>query len=369
MRSSEDINIINRLFLFSAGVSTDLISKCPRFEVIKYSSIGVTIIFTAILAVFSSFYAFSLLFDNQLVSMFFALFWGAIIFNLDRFIVSTMRASDNKWSEFIKAIPRFFLAIMIALIISKPLEIKLFNNEIVAHLTQKRVNDLNEINRRYEAGLIGLDAQKEKIEDEYSRKMKLREKYYQDYICECDGTCGTAKKGRGIECFTKQSKYESYVEELKIERKRIDLLLSKIEEKETLTYSTIAKEREMLEAKSPFGLLSQLKALNDIDKFSSIFIVLIFVLVETAPLLTKLISPKGPYDNLVMEYEKEYEISYLKSIDNLDQERLKNKKLQEISSRYEIKTKETEIQNSAKKEALKRYEDLKAELQQKISKN
>lgn len=369
MKSSEDINFINRFFLFSAGVSIDLIRKCPKFEIIKYSSIGVTIIFTAILAVFSSYFAFSLLFDNPIISVFFSIFWGSIIFNLDRFIVSTMRTSDNKWNEFIKAIPRFLLAIMIALIISKPLEIKLFNNEIVTFLTQKRISDLNKINDRYQSSLDDLSLQKDKLENLYNQKLNIREKYYQDYICECDGTCGTNKKGRGIECFTKQKKYESYVQELKLERQRIDRLLLQIEERESTIYNTIETERNLLEAKSAFGLLSQLKALSEIDKFSSTFIVLIFVLIETAPLLTKLISPKGPYDNLVMEYEKEYEISYLKSIDNLDQERIKNRKLQEISSRYEIKTKESEIQNSAKKEALQRYENLKSELEQKLSNN
>jgi len=81
------------------------------------------------------------------------------------------------------------------------------------------------------------------------------------------------------------------------------------------------------------------------------------------------LSSKGPYDNLILEYEREFEINYLKAMDNLDHERLKNQKLKEMSARFEIKSKETQIQNIVKQEALERYEKIRNELENKISEN
>jgi uncharacterized PurR-regulated membrane protein YhhQ (DUF165 family) len=55
---------------------------------------------------------------------------GSTNFNLDRFIVSTIRKRETKASEFLQATPRIILAIIIAIVISKPLEIKNFEKEI-----------------------------------------------------------------------------------------------------------------------------------------------------------------------------------------------------------------------------------------------
>ena len=49
---------------------------------------------------------------------------------------------------------------------------------------------------------------KTKIDSQYTVMLMLREKYYEDFKCECDGTCGTKKVGRGIECISKKNKYD-----------------------------------------------------------------------------------------------------------------------------------------------------------------
>ena len=35
----------------------------------------------------------------------------------------------------------------------------------------------------------------------------LKEKYYQEFQCECVGTCGTQQKGRGSECEKREQKF------------------------------------------------------------------------------------------------------------------------------------------------------------------
>lgn len=369
LKTNDRISFFDKLLLKSAGVSIDLMEKCPRFEVIKYSSIGVTIIFTAILATASSYFAFSLIFSNQTVAFALSLFWGAIIFNLDRFIVATMRVSDNRLKEFFKAAPRFMLAVIIALVISKPLEIKLFENEINTYLLEEQTAKLADINLAYDQKLAQIVEGRSTINSAYNERLMLREKYYQDYICECDGTCGTLKRGRGPECSAKQQKYLDILAELELDRRDSDVLIERLNDREKILAQERSKETDRVISVNKSGFFGKVQALNSIDKFSSTFIFLIFILIETAPIITKLISNKGPYENMILEQEKVYEIEYLKSVESLNQERLKNKKINEMNTEQEIKHKEAEILSKAKIEALERYEALRRELYKKSKKN
>ena len=55
-----------------------------------------------------------------------------------------------------------------------------------------------------------LNIQKSSYQKTFEDKLQLREKYYKDYMCECNGTCGTGVKGRGIECEERKIKYVEY---------------------------------------------------------------------------------------------------------------------------------------------------------------
>ena len=66
-------------------------------------------------------------------------------------------------------------------------------------------------------------------------------------------------------------------------------------------------EKQMLKGSLSFGLLDQIRALNHLETASSMFILFMFVMIEIAPILTKLMSSKGPYENLILEFEKKFE--------------------------------------------------------------
>lgn len=75
------------------------------------------------------------------IAIVFALFWSAMIFFLDRFITNTMY-SDGKttisWLEFRSALPRILISIFLGIVISAPLELKIFNREIKEDIRNKR---------------------------------------------------------------------------------------------------------------------------------------------------------------------------------------------------------------------------------------
>lgn len=357
------LNIISRFFIFCAGVTFDLIKKCPRFEINKYISIGVTVFITALLASFSSYFAFNLIFDNNIICIVLSIVWGGVIFNLDRYIISSMRSNNQKTLEFIKAIPRIVIAILIAVVISKPLEIKLFEKEIYGHHEKRSVESIYKVRNKYNEDVVILD-DKIKIKESYfEKRLLLRDKYYEEYKCECTGTCGTKIKGYGKECLSRKKRYEAFLVELEADRKYKDSSITKLISAKEEIESQIQNEILLIKDKAEIlGFFEQIKILNDIDKVSSFFILFIFIMIETAPIFTKLLSQKGPYDNLIMEYEIQFETDYLKKVDNYEHERTKNKKLKEMSAKLEIKSKESEIKNILKQDAYERYEKMKNDL-------
>ena len=355
------LNFLGRFFLKCSGASFEIINKCPEFERIKYASIGATIFFTALLAFISSFYGLSQIFESYLLIFPLAVFWSIIIFNLDRYIVQSLRSGDSKYESFMISFPRLILAILVAIIISKPLEVKLFEDEITAYLIQQKIEKTAELELRYKEEMKVLNVQKSSYQKIFEDKLRLREKYYKDYMCECNGTCGTGVKGRGIECEERKIKYESYSLELKIEREKTNLEMQRLSLREKEILKRSDSERQTLQASFNQGFFDKIRALQEVGNFASYFIMMIFIMVETAPLLTKLSSKKGPYDNLIMQAEFEFETDFLKIKDFNINQRQKNQKLNKISTALEMKSEETEIKQIIREKALARYEEIRNE--------
>jgi len=130
-----------RFFFACAGAYMKILNVCPS-EHTKYVGIGATIFLTACLAIISGSFAIYTLVDNMLVAFLFGLLWGALIFNLDRYIVSSIRKEGRPWHELGMAFPRLILAVLISVVITKPIEVELFrnqiNSELHAYTTQKQ---------------------------------------------------------------------------------------------------------------------------------------------------------------------------------------------------------------------------------------
>ena len=144
-------SVINEFLWICAGVNRKLLRQCPN-DYAKYAGMGGVILFTALMAAISGGYAISTVFDDIRIVISFAIFWGLLIFNLDRFIVNTIY-SDGKvtisWMEFWAAMPRIIMAIFLGIIISTPLEMRIFKDSIELELTRMQGEAMNE-NRNYE---------------------------------------------------------------------------------------------------------------------------------------------------------------------------------------------------------------------------
>ena len=141
---------IQHFFGCCSGADRKLLRMCPA-EHSKYMGIGTVIFFTALMAMISSFFAISYVFGNAdmssekwqtwLFSIAFAIMWGLMIFFLDRFITNTMY-SDGKvtisWLELRSALPRILISIFLGIVISAPLELKIFEQEVTEQIISNR---------------------------------------------------------------------------------------------------------------------------------------------------------------------------------------------------------------------------------------
>src|SRR6185312_5594602 len=119
-----------RFLWWCAGAHQDLLKQYPS-EHAKYSGLGGVILATFVLAGLSAGYAIYTIFNNLLLTFCFAIIWGLIIFNFDRFLVATMRKYGiSRRKQIWMAVPRIALALLIGLTIARPLELKIFEKEI-----------------------------------------------------------------------------------------------------------------------------------------------------------------------------------------------------------------------------------------------
>src|ERR1700730_9438812 len=124
---------VTRFFWFCSGAHISTFKKYP-IEQNKYVGIGATIFFTALFASMSGGYAMYFVFNGSPFAVGFAilfvLIWGLAIFNMDRYIVSSINKEGTTNQQILQASPRILLAIMIGVVISRPKELKIFDKEI-----------------------------------------------------------------------------------------------------------------------------------------------------------------------------------------------------------------------------------------------
>ena len=303
--------MLKQFFIICSGSDTDILKSCSTGEQNKYAGIGATVFFTALMAFIASSYALYTVFDNLLTSIFFGFIWGLLIFNLDRYIVSTIKKSDNFIDEIIQASPRILLAVIIAIVIAKPLELKIFEKEINQVLLEQK-NDLTLANKdqialQFTPKIETLNTNIKALENQIDTKETEVNDLYSTYIAEAEGREGTMLLGKGPVYKEKREKHDAILAELQ-------QLKTKNKEKIATNEAQIVQLESELKAQvtttQPIinnfdGLMARVNALSELPWLPSFFIFLLFLAIETSPIFAKLMSPKGEYDIKLSDNESE----------------------------------------------------------------
>ncbi|MCD0464051.1 DUF4407 domain-containing protein [Flavobacterium sp. ENC] len=294
--------MLKQFFILCSGVDRDLLDGCSEGEQTKYVGIGATVFFTAVMAFLASAYALFTVFDSIYPALIFGFVWSLLIFNLDRFIVSTIKKRDRFFDEFLQATPRIMLAVIIAIVISKPLEIKIFEKEINTVLLKEK-NEMELANKKQVGNYFKSDLDKNKAEiaalkSDILKKEKEVNALYSTYITEAEGTAGTKKLGKGPVYKEKREKHDASLKEFAALKAANE---AKIAEKEKTGKQLQADLDKKVSQTQPIiegfdGLMARINALDKLPWLPSFFIMLLFLAIETSPIIAKLLAPKGEFD-------------------------------------------------------------------------
>lgn len=306
-----------------SGADRTLLEKCPT-ETSKYAGMGATVFFTGLFAALAAGYALHTVFDRIIPSLVFGLVWGLMIFNLDRYIVSSMRKAGSVRTELRMATPRIFLAVIISIVIARPLELKIFEKEIASELAMME----QEVYARQEAELRGrylpyqdsLKAERNGLREELTVRENRRDALVKLAQEEADGTGGSLRRNPGP--IYKIKKADADRAEVELTRMKNDYhpRIGRIESALASSEASMQRDLEALDRGAIDGpaarmeALSRLTSKSDAIYWAHLFIMLLFIAVETSPVVVKLISPRGPYDNLLRLEEHAFEAQEIETI-------------------------------------------------------
>lgn len=341
--------MLKQFFILCSGADKDIVESCSNGEQNKYAGIGATVFFTALMATIASGYALYTVFDNHFTAVVFGLLWGLLIFNLDRFIVSTIKKRNNKLDETIQALPRIVLAIIIAIVIAKPLELKIFEKEIDRALLEEKNNltlaNQEQIAQQFTPEITVLKNEITQLEHQLATKENEVNNFYSTYIAEAEGREGTKLLGKGPVYKEKRDKHDAALAELQelktANKEKINNLETSIAQLQSQYKNQVANTQPVIDKFD--GLMARVNALEKLPWLPSFFIFLLFLAIETSPIFAKLLSPKGEYDFKLEDKETavktivEQNVHQRKALLNTDME-INNRIYADIAQEEELYT-------------------------------
>ena len=350
------MNRLKEFFWQCAGANKEILNNCPS-ESSKYVGIGATIFFTGVFASLAGGYAIYTIFDSYWAAAFFGIIWGLMIFNLDRFIVSSMRKNGDSRQEWLSALPRLILAVIISVVIAKPLELKIFEKEVEAEISLMIQEDLATqemtVKQRFSETRARLNNEIQSLKNEINDKEAKRDELRKIAQEEADGTGGTKRRSAGPIYRIKKADADRVEAEL---NDLVALNGQQINEREASLAELEAQEKEALnemQESELTGLASRIEALDRLTHKSNAiwaahwFIMFLFLAVETAPVLVKLISQRGPYDFVLKKEEYGYESAYYEDLAKVNSiikkrsSKLTQKELEYVNNRLDLSLENT----------------------------
>ncbi|MBO7565788.1 MAG: DUF4407 domain-containing protein [Bacteroidales bacterium] len=344
---------IREFFWYVAGADIDILRLCTSCYG-TYAVIGTLICLTSTLALLTGGYAiYSITRDEwyaALATIFFAPVYAYLIFSIDRsFVVGdslSMPKTPSGWFiMFGKVITRLFLALVIGLIISAPIELMVFHGQIDIEVAKNLENDAQELKQH-------IIEEENKINNEISDIKKDKQSYeekaearHQEAAKEQTRTSKKYPDGRGPE-FIKIKNEET---ELRNSAKKCeDDIIEKQERLRILNQQKLQLEQKAAtEFRGKNDFITRYKAFskiidkriengkndsdkknengeNDSDKknengeHNSMWYVawairILFIMFEIAPIISKLLlslSEANQYEKLIKEIEDEKNKNY-----------------------------------------------------------
>lgn len=325
---------LTRFLWFSAGADEKLLSDCPASDWVKYQSIGGIVVATTLLAFVSASYAFYTVFSPKtetalvastdlataIYSSLGGAIWALVIFNIDRFIVSSTGKGDGTEritiNELFQSMPRILMAVIIGVCISAPLEIRILKPEIDAQLELEQNEYLTKLNRASEQRFASRKEELTERIDKSQGTLDHKATYFETrrleingqrrhLELEAEGKTGSGIAGRGPAWRDKKETLDKLEEELArdgdtwAEKERViagDISLWKSEVEALSQELQKSKESNLRQSRHLDGLLKRIHISHEIGGFVPFAIMLLLLAVETGPIFFKMMLIRSTYD-------------------------------------------------------------------------
>lgn len=300
-------NGFSKFLWWLATADAEILKDCPTDKE-RYRIIGIAVLVTWLFATLAWGYFFSTVVEDDLVIAGLALFFGFAILSIDRSLIAAMSRNGGK-PQFLPVAFRLVLAVTIGLFISQPVVLMLFKKDIDAQMVLDRQSKLDHF-RKEQAALNEsltkpLNQQIIVVNNQQAQKEEQVKEYKDSYIRETDGTGGSGKIGESSIAKVKKNEYLKSEEELRKLKKELDAQRLEKEAQLAVIRTEDSLKEQAYVATLTNGFLSQIEALNTLtDEHPPLkqryrLIVFIITLIEIMPLLTKLLMPKGEYDERI----------------------------------------------------------------------
>lgn len=318
-------NKLMRLLWKAAGADRFILEKSTYSDQVKYLCLGGIILATGIMAGLSGGYAFYTIFaprgraiDNfkaiadttrldptdpstVILAIIFGTLWGLMIFNLDRFIISSTGKGDGTEAitkqEIRGALPRLLMGAIIAVTISKPIEIRMFKTEIDINLHEKQ-QEQEQAYKAHTDSLFNEELAKKdlalgKVEGDLTDKKKRYDDLEKQYIEEARIVTV------GPRALAVKAQMDALGNEIKTLEASPDYIKLKNEKEEIEKRREAALNQSAKYAAGLDGLLERIKISEEVSgPVISLFITLLFLAIELTPIFFKMMLIKSPYDYL-----------------------------------------------------------------------
>ncbi len=388
-------NRVMRFLWKAAGGDRYLLEQATYSDQVKYMCLGGIVFATGAMAGLAGGYAFYTIFSPKtadvlnkikmhaenasyigtdlptaIIAIVFGIIWGLIIFNIDRFIVTSTGKGDGTekitMQEFKGAIPRIIMGAIIAITISKPIEIRMFKTEI--DLAVQKQQD-----KEKEMGIMQATANYEKKIEETKQKLGK----IQNEIDTKDSTVSVLRLEIAKEITGKNGNGAAYGPRAKELERQANIIDSQIKDlKKTPEYLSALEDMKVYneerkkdifdaeqKAATLDGLLIRIQKAHEIAGFwISLFITLLFMAIELTPVFFKLMLTKTPYDYLAenrdemikAEFGIEVRYDYYKDKKGVERHLVINHEAERMI--YE-KIKTTHIQKELTAYAIEKYKE------------
>jgi hypothetical protein len=192
------MNLLQR----AAAADPELLRRFPS-ERSRHTGMGGALLFTAAIAFASgAVYVSDFMGAPLPLALLCGLVWGAGIFNLDRWMMSSTRRQSTWWKTLGMAVPRIVLSVLIGFVIAEPVLLQIFHQEVSAKAQElkelRHQGDLERIEARFK-DIPGLEAQVTALESRLTPAIGSAVESnprYRTLVAEYDALNGQLTKAR-----------------------------------------------------------------------------------------------------------------------------------------------------------------------------